>query len=127
MAVAPVYVGTPKTWQAALSAANTNLDGTGTLVDVVSAGSTGSRLDKVRVVANGTTTAGGVRLFLFDGTNNYFFKEILVSAITPSATTSPWEGEIDLDGLTLPTSAWKLRASTRNAEAFKIFVKGGDF
>lgn len=126
MASTPVYVGSPKTWQAALSAANTNRDGTGTLVDVVSAGSSGSRLDKARVVASGTTTAGIVRLYLFDGTNSYLFKEITVYAVTPSASIPVFEQDCDLDGLVLPTNTWKLRASTHNAESFKIFVKGGD-
>jgi hypothetical protein len=127
MASSPVYVGTPKTWQAALSAANTNRDGSGTLVDAVSGGSSGSRLDKVRIAASGTTTAGVIRLFVYDGTNTYLIKEVLVTAVTPSATVAVWEGEVDLDGLVLPTNAWKLRASTHNAESFKVFVKGGDF
>lgn len=127
MASTPIYVGTPKTWQAALAAANTNRDGTGTLVDVVSAGSLGSRLDKVRVCASGTTTAGVIRLFVFDGTNSYLVREILVSAATPGTAQDVWAQDIDLDGLVLTNNTWKLRASTHNAEAFKIFVKGGDF
>jgi hypothetical protein len=126
MASAPIYVGTPKTWQAAISAANTNRDGTGTVVDVVSGGSSGSRIDKVRVVASGTTTAGAVRLYLYDGTNTYLIKELLVTAATPSTTVAVWDGEWDADGIILTTSTWKLRASTNNAEAFKVFVKGGD-
>jgi hypothetical protein len=126
MASNPVYVGAPKTWQAALSAANTNVDGTGTLVDVVSAGSSGSRLDKVRICATGTTTLGKVRLFLFDGTNTYLYKEILVPAVTPSTSIAVFDQDYDLDGLVLPASTWKLRAAPNNAEAFKVFVKGGD-
>lgn len=127
MSANPIYVGSPKTWQAALSAANTNRDGTGTLVDAASGGSIGSRIDKVRAVASGATTAGVVRLFLYDGTNTYLIKEILVSAITPGTAQEVWSGEWDADGLVLTTNAWKLRASTHNAEAFKVFAKGGDF
>lgn len=127
MASAPIYIGTPKTWQAALSAANTNRDGSGTLVDVVSGGSSGSRIDKVRAVASGSTTAGVVRLYLYDGTNTYLVKEMLVSAITPGTAQDVWSGEWDADGLVLPNGTWKLRASTHNAEAFKVFAKGGDF
>lgn len=126
MSASPIYIGAPKTWQGALSAANTNRDGTGTLIDVVSAGSSGSRIDKVRVVASGTTTAGVVRLFLYDGTNTYLIKEILVAAITPGTGVEVWIGEWDADGLVLPNNSWKLRASTHNAEGFKVFAKGGD-
>lgn len=127
MSANPIYIGAPKTWQAALSAANTNRDGTGTIVDVVSGGSTGSRIDKVRAVASGSSSAGVIRLFLYDGTNTYLIKEMLVSAITPSTAQGVWSGEWDADGLVLPNNNWKLRASTHNAEAFKVFAKGGDF
>ena len=38
MATSPIFVGTPKTWLAALSAANTtNRDGTGTIITIVTA------------------------------------------------------------------------------------------
>jgi len=126
MATAPVFVGVPKTWQAALSAANTNRDGTGTLVTVMSAGASGSRIDKLRVVASGTTTAGVIRYFLNDGTNKYLYRERLVSAITPSATVAVFEDDVSLvDGLVLPTG-WSLMAAPHNAEAFKVFAQGGD-
>src|SRR5262249_27101643 len=61
MAATPAFVGTPRTWLGQVSAANTNRDGTGTLVDIVSAGALGSRLDQIEVVAIATTTAGVVR------------------------------------------------------------------
>jgi hypothetical protein len=127
MANAPVYVGTPQTWQAALSAANTNRDGTGTIVDVLTAGASGTRLDEVKVQASGTTTAGVIRLYLYDGTNTYLYKEILVAAVTPSTAIEAWSAMVNLDGLVLAAGGtWKLRASTHNAEAFKVFAKGGN-
>jgi hypothetical protein len=125
MAAAPVFVGTPKIWQQALSVANTATDGSGTLADVVTAGSLGSRIDRVHVKASGVTTAGVIRLFLFDGTNTDFYKDILVDPITPSATVKSWEGDATLS-LDLPVN-WHLKASTNNAEAFKIFAHGGDY
>jgi hypothetical protein len=81
----------------------------------------------VRVQASAATTAGAVRLFLYDGTNTYLLRELIVAAVTPSTTVEAWSGEVDLDGLVLPTNAWKLRAATHNAEAFKVFAKGGNF
>ncbi|MGJ5036604.1 hypothetical protein ACQR13_21060 [Bradyrhizobium sp. HKCCYLRH3059] len=126
MASAPVFVGTPKTWQAALSAANTNRDGTGPLVTVVSAGTSGSRIDSLRAVASSTTTAGVIRYFLNDGTNKYLLKERLVTAITPSATIAVFEDDVSFaNGLVLPTG-WSLMAATHNGEAFKVFAQGGD-
>lgn len=127
MANAPVYVGTPQVWQAALSAANTNRDGTGTIVDVLTAGTLGTRIDEVRLQASGTTSAGVIRLYIYDGTNTYLIKEILVAAITPSTTIEAWSATVNLDSLVLPAGGtWKIRASTHNADAFKVFVKGGN-
>jgi hypothetical protein len=125
MAASSVFVGTPKVWQQALSAANTARDGTGTLADVLTAGASGSRLDRVRIAASGTTTAGVIRLFMYDGTNTYLFKEILVDAITPSATVKAWDADVTI-GIDLPAT-WHLKASTHNAETFKIFGLGGDY
>jgi hypothetical protein len=128
MASAPVFVGTPKTWFAQVSAANTNRDGSGTIVDLVTAGANGSRIDEVEIEAAGTVTAGVIRLYLYDGTNTRLFKERLVSATTPSTTVKVWEDVVTfLNGLNLPPGAtWKLRVSTHNAETFNIFARGGD-
>jgi hypothetical protein len=127
MAVSPIYVGAPQTWQKALITANTNRDGSGTVEDVMTGGSSGSRIDKVRVVASGTVTAGVIRLYLYDGTNTYLIKEIIVPATTPSTSVEVFAAEWDADGLVLPSNIWKLRASTHIGEAFKVFVKGGNF
>lgn len=128
MANTPVYVGTPQIWQAALSAANTNADGTGTIVDVLTAATNGTRLDEIRIQASGSTTLGAIRLYWYDGTNTYCFKEVLVPAVTPSVgVTERWSVTVNLDGKVLPAGgAWKLRASTNNAEAFKVFAYGGN-
>lgn len=127
MASTAIYVGTPKTWHASLSAANTNRDGSGTIVTLASGGSNGSRIDRVKVVARGATTAGVIRLFLNDGTNTYLYEEIMVDAITPSTSVKVWKGEITFaDGIALP-NGWSLRASTHIAEAFTAVAHGGDY
>lgn len=128
MASAPVFIGTPKVWHAAISTANTNRDGTGTLGTIVSAGSApGSRVDSVRIQAAGTTTAGVVRLFVSDGTNHRLEREVMVSAATPSATVQAWSADVVFrDGLTLPNGS-SLRASTHNAESFNVIARGGDY
>jgi polygalacturonase len=129
MASAPVFIGTPKTWHAVLAVANTNRDGsTGTYVTVMSAGAApGSRIDSIRIEASGTTTAGVVRLFLSDGTNARLFKEVLVSAITPSASVEAFMQDLTFpEGIALP-NGWSLKASTHNSEGFNVFARGGDF
>lgn len=126
MATAAQYAATPATAVAQISAANTGRDGTGTIVDVVTAGANGTRVDDVTVVATGTTTAGVVRLFLHDGTNTRLWKEILVAAITPSASVEVWKARFSDLALVLEFG-WKLQASTHNAETFNVCVtRAGD-
>ena len=82
----PIFVDTPKFGHARISTANTGRDGSGTLGTVYTGTTDGSRISYIRIMATSTTTAGMVRLFIHDGTNFRLWDEILVSALTPSAT-----------------------------------------
>lgn len=127
MSITSNYAATPKTAVAQVSTANTARDGTGTLATVITAGSSGSRIDDLSVVAVTTTTAGMVRLFLHDGTSARLWKEIAVSAITPSTTVQVFTASLSNLALILQ-SGWSLRASTHNAETFNVCVtRAGDF
>lgn len=121
------YASTPKTAAAQLTTANALRDGTGTVVTVFTAGANGSRIDDIYMTATVATTAGMVRLFLHDGTNTRLFREVLVSATTPSATVAAWT--TSLTNLSLVLGAgWSLRASTEKAEAINVNVtRAGDF
>lgn len=121
------YAATPRTAVAQLSAANTNRDGTGTIVTVFTAGASGSRVDDLLITATAATTAGVVRLYIHDGTTARLWREVLVSAITPSTTVSPFSAVLTNLALLLQ-SGYSLRASTNNAEAFNVCVtRAGDF
>lgn len=127
MSTSAQYAATPKTAVAQVSTANTTRDGTGTLATVFTAGASGSRIDDIAIIATGTTTAGMVRLFLHDGTNARLWREVAVSAITPSGTVSPFSSLLGNVALVLQTG-WSLRASTHNAETFNVLVtRAGDF
>lgn len=127
----PVFALTPRCGMAQISTANTNRDGTGTIGTVLAAGSNGTRIDLITIKATVTTTAGMIRLFIHDGTNYRLWKEIAVSAITPSGTVAAFASILtpDTDGdlpLILPAN-YSLRASTNNAETFNVIAQGGDF
>ena len=127
MSTSAQYAATPRSALGQVSTANTNRDGTGTLASVLTAGSSGSRIDDIYITATGTTTAGVVRLFLFDGTNNRLWQEILVTAVTPSTTQQVWNYTLLNQALILPVN-YILKASTNNAETFNINVtRAGDF
>ena len=132
MASAPAFAATPRLAVAAIATANTGRNGTGTVGTIFTAGSNGSRIETIRIEATVTTTAGMIRLFIYTGSAYFLWKEIDVSAITPSATLKAFTAVIDCGDsqhenmLVLPTG-YSLRASTHNAEKFNVFVVGGDF
>lgn len=115
-----------------IATANTNRDGTGTIGSVLVADADGTRIDHIDIEATGTTTAGVVRLFitLDSGPTSRLWREILVGAITPSATVAAFFQSIDCslpgNALVLPTG-YSLRASTHNAEGFCIHAFGSHF
>lgn len=127
MATSAQYASTVRAAAAQVTTANTNRNGTGAIVTVFTAGSSGSRIDDISIDATGTTTAGVVRLFLNDGSTSYLWQEILVTAVTPSTTQAVWSYTLLNLALVIP-SGWSLRASTNNAETFNILVtRAGDF
>jgi hypothetical protein len=126
MAASPAYTATPRTERATISVANTNRDGTGTIVNLFTAGAGGSRVERITICATGTTTAGMIRFFLYDGTNFDLWREVSVTAITPSGTVIAYYFQISNLAFIL-SSGKSLRVATNNAETFKIIAEGGDF
>lgn len=131
MATSPAYASAPKLWMGQISAANTNRDGTGTIVTLGTAPAAGSRLDGVIVQAVGATTSGMVRLYIHDGADARLFLELPVIGVTPSGTQPAWAAQPNantmsqLFPLVLP-SGYSLRASTHNAETFNLIGCAGD-
>ena len=123
------YASVPRCGIGQVNAANPNRDGTGMMGTILTAGASGSRIDRVVVQATGTTTAGVVRLFVDTGTNSWLYCELPVAASSSArvfngtfqAVTTP-----ELFPLVLP-AGYSLRASTEKAEAFNIIAVGGDF
>ena len=129
MASEPQFVAAPVIGIGAISTANTNRDGSGTIVDILTGATNGTRISKITVNATVTTTAGMVRLFIYDGSTYFLYREILVPAITVSASVAGFSYVLELLGeraLILPNN-WKLSASTHNAHTFHVAAEGGNF
>lgn len=114
-----------------VSAANSNLDGTGTLGTVLTASASGSgwkgcRIESVTIKATVNTTPGMVRLYIYDGTNTKLLTEIEVQAITKSSVVSSFSRTINLFKFELQPG-YALKASTQNAENFVITAEGLDW
>lgn len=122
-----------------LSAANTNRNGTGTIVTVAAGPVTtagngiGKLLAQVIIQATATTTAGMIRFYLSlnAGTTWNLINETLVAATTPSGTVAGFSTTVaGLVGLVLPggngsTAQCLLGAAPNNAETFNIHVISG--
>lgn len=126
MATTPSFASTPRVSIGQVTTADTSRTAPTNVATVFTAGSSGSRIDSVSIVATATTTAGVVRLWLFDGTNYRLFQEVLVTAITPSTSIATFRSDLSFNTLLLP-NGWSLRATTNNTETFNVIAFGGDF
>ncbi|MBI5541258.1 MAG: hypothetical protein HY951_14425 [Bacteroidia bacterium] len=102
-----------------ISTANSALDGSGTLGTVMT--SSGCNLVSVTIKATVNTTAGMIRLFLYNGTSSFLFMEIPVIATIKSAISPSFYHKIVFENFYALKSSWQLRASTQvGGENFNI-------
>lgn len=89
--VDPIFTGTPKSpFGAAVTAANTALDGTGTVVPIFTADSTnGGFIGNIKLKPLGTNVASVARFFRNNGsTNATAGNNVLIGEVTLPATTA---------------------------------------
>lgn len=127
MATEPAFATTPRVASVNVATANTARDGTGTIGTLITGVTAGTRVAEIVVKAVGTTTAGMVRVFLYDGTTYYLFDEISVAAVaSPGASTQTTRVSTTYTNLVLPSSSWSVRVSTHNAESINVTALGAD-
>jgi hypothetical protein len=126
MATTPQFASTVKTGVVSIGTAETSRTAPTSVGTLFSAGSNGSRVDEINIVATGTTTAGVVRIFVYNGTNYFLLREALVPAITPSTTVAVFSSTLVFSNLVIPTG-YSIRVTTNNAETFHVSAFGGDF
>jgi len=131
----PIFVKTPHVEWGTVQTGNTNKNGTGSAIFVFTAGTEGSRIEKIRIANLGTNEACVLRLFVNNGNsnalpeNNTLIEEIQLSAYTNSDTTAQTVNEyVFEEGLILPAN-YRLMAtvSTNLTSGLKVTVFGGDF
>lgn len=116
---------TAKTGIAIVSAANVNLDGSGTLVDLITGANSGTLVKRIIIKAQGTTTQGMVRIFHYDNVSATFLsREIEIPAVTQLATSSTFIYVID--ELFYLKSGHKLKVSTQVGNTFIVTAEGLD-
>ena len=91
MATAPAFASTPNNGSAQIDAtADTSYTSPAHTVTIFTAGSSGSKVEEVRMAGTGTTVAGVINLFRKNGSNYYLIDSWVVPVVTPSTTVAPY-------------------------------------
>lgn len=129
MAADPSFASTPRLAVGSVSTANTNRDGTGTIVSILTAGSSGTLITQVSVQSTSDPADGIITLFLNDGTTTWLFDEIDTdNPAAASTTVSAYRVTRTYTNLVIP-SGWSVRAACTvapTAGVFNVFVHGAD-
>lgn len=131
MASTPNFTGTPRVGVASVSTANTNRDGTGTIVDIITGVAAGTKINEVVIKATGNPADSIVTLFIYDGTTSWLFDEIdLGDPAAGSATVTAFRTSVQYSNLILPSSSHKLQAAITaapTAGVVNVIALGGNF
>ena len=126
----PLYPLTPVVGHGiivATSTARTQVVGTGTNTSVTAASTDGLRIDAIRVQATAATAAACITLWIYDGTNQDLFDEIVVSAVTPGNTTPAFSAVKYYDPPLVLPATYRIFAATTIGQNTNVFAHGGAF
>lgn len=131
MATAPNFIGTPRVAVGSLTTGQTaRTSGTTTnVVDVISAGTNGTRILELVVKSDNDPADSIVCFWLHDGTTNWIFDEMDIgNPAAGSTTVVAYRNTVTYANLVIP-SGWKLQASitvTPTAGNVLVFALGGN-
>jgi hypothetical protein len=130
MAATPNFASTPRIGVAAVSAANTNRDGTGTIVDILTGVAAGTRIERIAWKATGDPADSILTLFVHNGTSYFLWREVDLGNPAAASTTVAGVGdEFAVRDLILPSASWKFAAAITvalTAGVINVFAFGAD-
>jgi hypothetical protein len=126
MATSPAFISTPRIGVASVSSANTAIDGTGTITDLLTGVTAGTRVLEINAQCSATSAAALINLFLYDGANWHLFDQIAITAATVSTTVKGNRNFSTYTNLVLPSASWKVGCTTTIAQATRVFALGAD-
>jgi hypothetical protein len=131
MSSTPQFTTTPVIGFASITAANTSRDGTGTVVDILTGASTGTKINEIVLKATGDPADSVVTIFIHNGTSYLLFDEIdLGDPAAASPTVTGYRISRTYDNLILPSASYKLAGAITVAltsGAINAFALGGNF
>lgn len=131
MATQPLFVSDLRLGIAAVSSANTNRDGTGTIVDIIpGVAAPGSKIERIVAQATGDPADSVLTLFLHNGTSWFLFDEIDLSNPVAASTILPaFRAERKYEEIYLPNASHKIGAAITvapTAGVVNVFAWVGD-
>lgn len=131
MAATPSFIGAPRIGFGSITTGSSDArSGTGTnYVDVISAGSSGTRILEIVIKADADPADSTVTFLLNNGTTSVIFDEVDIgNPAAGSATGISYRVNVTYANLVLP-SGWKLQAAvtvTPTVGTIKVIAFGGD-
>jgi hypothetical protein len=130
MASTPAFASTPRLGVAAVSGANTNFDGTGTIVDILTGVTAGTRIERVVIQTTGNPADSMMTLFIHNGTSYFLFDVVdMGDPAAQSTTVAGFRWERKYNDLVLPSSSHKFAAAITvalTAGVMNVFAFGAD-
>lgn len=130
MAAAPSYASTPVAWTGLVPSTNDASWTAPTHVTTLgSAGASGTKITEIDVICAGTTVAGLVNIFAYDGTAYHLHESVTIAAATPSTTSAPAKQALYYDNFNLPVG-WSLVCTTTvvgNESLVEVNAYGASF
>lgn len=134
MAADPAFAATVRHESGAVATANTSRDkttvGSGTVTTVLTAGSSGSKIDEITIKAENNPADSIIIIWLYDGSNYHIYDEFdLGDPVAGSTTVTSYRDSKTYRNLRIP-SGWSIRATITVAPTtgvVEVHVDGGDF
>jgi hypothetical protein len=129
MATAPAFAATPICWSGLVPAtADTSLTAPTNATALGTAGASGTQINEIVCVGVGTTVAGVVNIFAYDGSTYHLVDFFIVPAYTSSTTVGAWRASRTYQNFWLPANTWSLRCTVTVASdqsMVKVTAFGG--
>jgi hypothetical protein len=106
--------------------ARTVITGTTGLTQLTTTSTNGTRIDAITVKAQGTSVAGLLDIWVYNGTSSYLYDEIAYAAVTANTVTQSNVATQTYTTLTLPPT-YQLYVSQQVSSNVSVFAFGGQY
>jgi hypothetical protein len=130
VASTPSFAATPQAGSGLIpGTADTSLTAPTNVTTILSGGASGTRIEEIIFQGVGTTVAGVINVFLYDGSTYHLVEQVVVTAVTSSTTAAAFRTTRTFDNL-IVKNGWSLRVTgtvAGNVSLVKVTAFGGDF